>query len=294
MLAVAEREVGTPVLGELRAPASESWRGRLSLRLERRGERTLVTHREHVGPLVVQRPFHPERDGTCHVYVLHPPGGVVGGDVLELDIEVSPRASALLTTPAATKLYRTAGKTARLRQRLSVRAGAALEWLPQETIAFGGTYAKSATEVVLEPGGAFMGWEITCLGRPASGDAFESGTLEQSFTLVQAGRPVLVDRLCTEGGGSLARGVWGWGGRTVYGCFIAANAPPELARRVREEVRAAAAEELFAVTHVGGACVCRYLGTSAERARACLGRAWHHAREVLFGKAACPPRIWAT
>ncbi len=294
MLTAVERELGSATAAAGCAPKAGAWRGRLALELERRGERTVVARREHVGPLVVQRPFHPERDGTCHVYVLHPPGGVVGGDVLELDVDVRPGAAALITTPAATKHYRSAGNTAFLHQRLTVRSGAALEWLPQETIAFGGAQAKNTTEVRLEPGARFLGWEISCLGRPASRDAFTTGRLEQAFSLTLGERPLLVERLLTEGGGSLARGVWGWGGRTVYGCFLAAGAPPELTRAVREAVPATRDGELFAVTNTGGVCVCRYLGASGERARALLASAWSTAREVLFGKAACPPRIWAT
>jgi len=279
---------------ELRPTKPEPWRARLALRFERRGERTILAAREHVGPLVVQRPFHPEADGTCHVYVLHPPGGIVGGDVLELEVDVQPNAAALLTTPAATKFYRSAGRTAVAHQRLTVRAGGLLEWLPQETIAFGGALVSTVTEVTLEPGARFLGWEITCLGRPASADAFVTGRLDQRLSLSEAGRPLVVDRLLTEGGGSLARGAWGWGGRTVYGCFVASGATRELTGALREAVRPDGAGELFAVTEVGGACVCRYLGTSAARAREQLCRAWGVARESLQQKAACPPRIWAT
>jgi urease accessory protein len=277
-----------------RSLVPDGWRGRLALGLERRGARTVIARREHVGPLVVQRPFHPEADGTCHVYVLHPPGGVVGGDVLELEIELASGASALVTTPAATKLYRSAGPKALVTNRLTVHSGAVLEWLPQETIAFGGSRTRIATRVELEPGARFLGWEISCLGRPASGDAFAAGELDQSFELTLAGRPLLVDRLRTEGGGSLQRGAWGWGGRSVYGCFICVGAPPSLVDELRGSVQPARPGELFAVTRVADACLCRFLGSSAERARACLAEAWGVARRALLDKAACPPRIWAT
>ncbi len=279
---------------EPRAPAVAGWQGRLSLGLERRGARTIVARRAHVGPLVVQRPFHPEVDGACHVYVLHPPGGVVGGDELSLSIDVAPDAAALVTTPAATKLYRSSGATAVVENRLSVGAGGALEWLPQETIAFGGAMARVVTEVALEPGAVFLGWEITCLGRPASRDDFASGRLDQRFTLALGGRPLLADRLLTEGGGELARAVFGWGGRSVYGCFVAVGAPAELTRALREAVRTPDAADCFAVTRVAEACVCRFLGASAARARACFTRAWEVARELSLHKPACPPRIWAT
>lgn len=279
---------------EPRSSPAAGWRGRLVLGLERRGARTVVARREHVGPLVVQRPFHPEADGACHVYVLHPPGGVVGGDELELVVDVAAEAAALVTTPAATKLYRSAAATAVVHNRLSVRAAGVLEWLPQETIAFGGADARVVTEVALEPGAVFLGWEISCLGRPASGDDFTSGRLDQRFTLELGGRPVLADRLLTEGGGALQRACFGWGGRTVYGCFVAVGAPPGLTAALREAIRTPDAADLFAVTNVAEACVCRFLGSSAAQARAVLGRAWAIAREVSLRKAACPPRIWAT
>src|SRR5688572_6507653 len=103
--------------------------------------RTLLCHNKHHGPLVVQRPFYPEANGCCHVYLVHPPGGVVGGDHLELDVRVGEQARALITTPAATKLYRSSGPAATIVQNLVVESGATLEWLPQETIAFRGCRA---------------------------------------------------------------------------------------------------------------------------------------------------------
>jgi urease accessory protein len=278
-------------LSALEAPG---WRGTLDLRFEPRASRTVIASRRHEGPLLVQRAFHPEPDGTCHVYVLHPPGGVVGGDELEVSLEVTAGASAVITTPAATKLYRSPGPTAVLENRLTVRAGGCLEWLPQETIAFGGARALVSTRVFLEPGARYLGWDVCCLGRPASGDAFLTGRLDQRAELVLSGRPLVVDRLFVEGGGSLQRGAWGFGGRSVYGCFFAVGASAALTARLREEVRPEAAGELFAVTALGEVTVCRFLGHGAAAARACLGRAWGVARAMLFDKPACAPRIWAT
>src|SRR5205085_6360717 len=87
------------------------WQAELRLRFNcdapgpLRPGRTRLVERQHRGPLVVQRPFYPEGD-PCHVYLVHPPGGVVGGDALRIDATVDPGAHALITTPAATKFYR--------------------------------------------------------------------------------------------------------------------------------------------------------------------------------------------
>src|SRR5262245_22778216 len=110
------------------------WVASLDLEFAARGARTILARRASVGPLVVQRPFYPEGD-VAHVYLVHPPGGVVGGDQLQLNVLAKQGAHALLTTPAATKFYRSDGRIARQRQDIIVDA-ASIEWLPQETIVF--------------------------------------------------------------------------------------------------------------------------------------------------------------
>jgi urease accessory protein len=126
------------------------WQARLELQFQRRRNRTVLTHRAHSGPLLVQRAFYPETlndslddSQPCHVYIIHPPGGVVSGDELRLDVEVQAQAHALLTTPAAGKFYRRhAQRVARLTQTLQVDGGV-LEWMPQENI----YYPEAATQL---------------------------------------------------------------------------------------------------------------------------------------------------
>ena len=241
--------------------------------------------------LYVQRPFYPEADGTCHLYLLHPPGGVVGGDELEIELDVGPDARVLATTPAATKLYRSPRLGSVVSNRLQVKRGGVLEWLPGETLAFGGTKARLSTTVELEPGARFLGWEITCLGRPAAGDDFTSGRLDQRFELSVAGRPVVLDRTLTDASGSLRSGAWGWAGRSVHGLFLATFASKELTAALRDQVRTERPGDLFGVTTLGEVTVCRYLGTQAADARECLSRAWELTRRHLLDKPASAPRI---
>jgi urease accessory protein len=276
------------------APTAPAWPAELELGFARRGDRTVIERRRHRGPLLVQRPFHPEPDGTCHVYVLHPPGGVVGGDELTLDAEAAAGASALLTTPAATKLYRTSGARASLRQTFRVASGASLEWLPQETIVFGGAQAVSTTRVHLDAGARYLGWEITCLGRPASGDDFVTGSFRQCTEILREGRLILLDRVHADSTGALRRAAWGWAGRSVYATLIATTASPELVAALRATVTPERALDMFAVTTLSGLTVCRWLGSSAEQARRALATAWGLIRAELLGKPACPPRIWTT
>jgi urease accessory protein len=283
--------VAIAALSDVRAP---TWPAELELTFARQGERTVIERRRHRGPLLVQRPFHPEADGTCHAYVLHPPGGVVGGDSLSISVDLRGGASALLTTPAAAKLYRSNGSTATLSQAFDVDVGASLEWMPQETIAFGGSRATSRTVVRLASGARYLGWEITCLGRPASGDDFSTGSYRQCTEIWQGGRLTLVDRTQADAAGALRRETWGWGGRSVYATLIATGVSDSLVTRLRERVTPAGDGELFAVTTLSAFTVCRFLGTSAERARRALVSAWKVIRPELLGKSACAPRIWTT
>src|SRR6476620_11342443 len=110
------------------------WEAALDLEFAARGARTILARRASIGPLVVQRPFYPEGD-VAHVYLVHPPGGVVGGDQLRLNVLAREGAHALITTPAATKFYRSDGRVAHQRQEI-VADAASIEWLPQETIVF--------------------------------------------------------------------------------------------------------------------------------------------------------------
>jgi urease accessory protein len=271
-----------------------TWAAELELSFARRESTTVIERRRHRGPLLVQRAFHPEADGTCHVYVLHPPGGVAGGDELSIRADVLEGAAALLTTPAATKLYRTRGAGSKLQQTFHVRSGASLEWLPQETLAFGGSNVVAATSVNLDAGASYIGWEITCLGRPASGDHFEKGSFRQCTEIRRGGELVLVDRTHVNADGSARSAAWGWAGRSVYATLVASATSQALVTELRASVAPARPGDVFAVTALSGLTVCRWLGSSAEQARRALSAAWRILRRELMGKPACPPRIWTT
>lgn len=278
--------------------AHPGWVGALSIGLASRGGRTSVTHREHRGPLQVQRAFYPEGPGVAHVYLLHPPGGIVAGDDLSVDIAVASGAHALVTTPAAAKVYRSdaAGREARQRQRLRVQAGGALEWLPQETIAFAGTRARLETRVELQGDARFVGWETLCLGRTASGETFDRGACEQRLSLWRDGRPLVIDRVRVEGGGALAAAPWGLAGRPVLATLLATPAPAsdERLAALRALGERLPAPDLATATVLDGALVCRYRGDSTERARTYFAAAWAILRPAVLGLAPVPPRIWAT
>ncbi len=270
------------------------WGARLELSYEHEDGVTRLTSRRHVGPLVVQKPFYPEGGDLCHSLLLHPPGGIVGGDRLEAEVTVGADARVLVTTPGATKWYRSAGPAAQQRATLTVGAGASLEWLPQENIVFDRARTQMTTRVDLAEGACYIGWEITRLGRTASGEGFDDGQLLSCTEVQQAGRRLWGDYARIEGGAALLRSPAGLAGRPVIGTLLVAG--PATERGLLDACRAVAqlGDGYCGVTVVPGVLVARYLGASAEEARNCFVALWRLLRPVLLGREVCLPRIWST
>lgn len=269
------------------------WQGSLSLAFERRGARTVLARNRHHGPVLVQSPFHPG-DGVCHVYVLHPPGGLVGGDRLTLDVQAGGSARALLTTPAATKFYRTRGPWARQVQTVRVAPRAAVEWLPQENLYFAGARAGVRTRIELDPAARFIGWESWCAGRPACRERFDRGTLHQALEVFVAQRPALVERLHLAGGGEALDALWGLGGFAAAALAVVypGSALLDLARGFNR--RHAPNPGRAGATLVDGLLVLRARAPGISGLREWIHGLWAELRSPLLGVEPRPPRIWAT
>jgi urease accessory protein len=299
-----DEALGLGVRAERAASAFAGWEARLALEIGRDASGTSRLRRSlHEGPLRVQRAFHPEGPGgPCHLYVLHPPGGIVDGDSLELTVDIGPGARALLTTPGAAKLYRARHPSpdaaqrdrVRLKQTIRVQSEAVSEWLPQETIAFSGAEANIATRIELARDATFAGWEIFCLGRPASGESFDRGALRTSLEIVRDGELQYVERGRYRGGDPMLDAAWGLGGAPVFGLFVISC--PRIEASWVEALRAQvlAAPGTFAATLVSGLLLVRTVCASTREARSLFERAFAVLRPRYAGLPVVPPRIWST
>lgn len=267
------------------------WKAELQLGFARRGARTVLASRHQEGPLLVQRPFYPESNVACHTYLLHPPAGIVGGDELRVALNLDEGAHALVTTPAATRWHFSRGREARVTQSATLREGATLEWLPQETLLFDGTHARLATRINLSPGARFCGWEILGFGRPTCGEAFTSGRVDFRFELLRGGRPLLLERMRLEGQGDL--GVPGLRGFNACATLIATGATPKAVAEVRD-VLATASDLVCGATCLGDVLVLRGLAVCCEPLLRTLAAVWTTLRPSVLGVTAEPPRIWRT
>ena len=276
------------------AMVQRRWQAALHLAFERRGERCVLARKSSLGPLAVQKALYPEGEAICHAIVLHPPGGIAGGDQLEISVAVQTQAHALLTTPGATKWYRSGGAQASQCIDISVGAQAVCEWLPQENIFFESAQAHNGLRVDLAAGAVFCGWDVVCLGRIASGERFGTGRLRQHLRLAR-GATALFEELGTlEGGAALRDSPVGLAGYPVYATFLLAGAAVD--REVLEACRAIvpAGDCKWGMSAMDDVLVVRCLGRSAHSLREYFMKLWARLRPGYAGASARAPRIWAT
>ncbi|MDO3388819.1 urease accessory protein UreD [Gilvimarinus sp. SDUM040013] len=280
-----------------------SWQASLALTFAYRGSKTAVTRASHYGPLRIQRPFYPE--GECaHVYLLHPPGGLVVGDSLGISLTAESGSAALITTPSAGKVYSLDGlqhsdvaTTQSQRIDVKVAENAHLEWLPQETIIFNGANARLHTKLVAATDSTFTAWDIVCLGRPACNETFTTGSVHQDLEVWVDGVPKLIERNRIEGSDALMQRPWGLNGAGSLGTFVASANPSRdcvdaLVASLDEPSSGAASH--WGLTQKEDLFVARYVGPSAYECRKGFIRIWQAIRQDMCGRAAVEPRIWNT
>lgn len=280
--------------------AGSHWHASLALRFRqtRRGCRLVAS--DHQGPLYVQRPFYPEGPELAHVYLLHPPGGLVSGDRLYTELQLETGSQVLCTTPGAGRAYRARADQRLQEQHYELHVGpdASLEWFPQEMLVFPGAHVSLRTTIDLDPGARFCGWDITVLGLPANGVEFTSGQLRQRLLIRLAGRPLLLEQLLLDAGQpALYRGAAGLRSQPVNGIFVCG--PFSDAQFAALDLPAlqnpgAISPSLCGLTRLGTFVVGRFLGTCAAQARHCFVAWWTALRPLWLQRPACAPAIWLT
>jgi urease accessory protein len=285
------RRDALPALGTTAVAAG--WRAELALAFDSTARGTRLAMQRHRGPLVVQRALYPEGPAVCHAIVVHPPGGIAGGDELAIDVAVAPGAHAVLTTPGAAKLYKGAGRSAA--QDVRLRVDGIVEWLPQETIVYDAALATLGLALDVARGGFALAWDVVTLGREAMGERFESGSIDSALDVAIGGEPVVFERGRVDGGSAWLASPVGWRSARTCGTLVAAG------RRIDDALVDGCRESIApwspraAVSRLTPDClVGRYLGASAAEGRAVFEALRAALRPALCGRSAAPLRIWAT
>jgi urease accessory protein len=280
-----------------------SWHGHLNLDYRRDGVRTIAFDK-HDGPLRVLQRLYPEGDAICHHVLVHPPGGLVGGDVLNLAAQLASGTHALITTPGATRFYKSSGPEAVQSVRIQVADGARLEWLPLETLAYRNCVATNRMRFELAPKAEMMGWDVLALGLPAASEAFDDpahaqGRFTQEIELpgiwLERGTVRADDHLLLDS-------PLGWAGHRVMATMWLAcgSAMPRERREAlldtaREIQQAHPLSALSGSTSPHEAVVIlRVLADRVEPAMNLLTQVWAAWRQQAWQLTPCPPRVWRT
>ena len=273
------------------------WHASLQLDYTLEGTRTVARH-GHNGPLRILQSLYPEGDAVCHNVLVHPPGGLVGGDTLDISATVGPGAHGLVTTPGATRFYRSTGERALQRTHLTLAEGARLEWLPLEALCYNACNAENHLTLNLAPGAECMGWDVTALGLPHAGQPFETGRFVQHIEApgrwLERGVINAADHRLLESPLGLA------GQRCMASLFFVVGTPLERARRDTALDAARAVMDAHALKATAGATspngqvvVVRALAPQVEPAMQLLQQVRAAWRAALWQLCAEPPRIWS-
>ena len=274
--------------------ANTNWQARLTLDFSSANGRSILSKRQHVGPLVVQKTLHPEGEGVCHGIIIHPPGGVAGGDELNVNANLAESAHALLTTPGAGKWYKANGKQASQHLNFNLRPSACLEWMPQENILFDGSNIAFSAEIDLDEDSVFAGWDILCFGRQAQQEQWQSGLLRQSLKIRRKDQLIWQECSLLNPKHRVFKSKAGLGKYVVSGSFVVAagGLPSELYAACQRAV--AEGNAIYGVTALPHIFSARYVGDSAPLARKYFEALWMILRPWYAGREAVRPRIWNT
>ena len=277
--------------------AHEPWPAELYLRFARKETRTILVERRHSGPLTVQKALYPEGEQICHAVIIHPPGGIAGGDQLALEIDLEANSNAVLTTPAAAKWYKAPLQQCRQQVMIRLAQGSTLDWLPQENIFFNATRVESAFTLQIDPGATAIGWEIGVLGRQASAEQWTEGSL-RCLTSIQRtdGLPLWFERLALDASDSFRKAPQGLFGHNVFGTLWAIGPGCTIARveELASSLPFKTGLRAGATCLPGGTLLIRGLADAVEPLRQMMVDCWLRLRPLVHGLQSHRLRLWAT
>ena len=297
-------KTGTRPIGVIK---SRKWIANLVLDFSYSALGTQLRRTKRNGPLSVQKAFYPEGRDCAHIYLLHPPAGIVSGDELYVDINIDDNAHTLVTTPGANRFYR-ARKDASIGiskqvqvTALNLKNEAKCENFPQETIVYNGADGFNTVNIHLTNTSIYLGWDISCMGLPSSEQLFTEGQYSQLNRVFVDGALQYHDHIVISSKNNLLHHLAGLAGKSVFGTFLV-HAPQQLSQSKRKQlieemrhiIESQNGQKHISITDIDGLLVIRYLGDHAQQCKKFFLLLWQIIRPLTLEKKATQPRIWYT
>ncbi|MGI0481217.1 urease accessory protein UreD [Geminocystis sp. CENA526] len=262
-----------------------NWTGKINLVYEYQESKTKLKLAYHQAPFKFQRLFYPEGNSICHSLILHTAGGIVGGDILNQNIHLLPNSQVFITTPAATKIYRSQGKKALQDIVIKLENDTYLEYLPQESIVFNECQYQQKIRVELNDNSTWLAWEIIRFGRTAQGETFTQGQWLNYTEVWHHHKPLWIDRQSLQGDCHLFQSINGLACQPVVGSLIliSTDKNKDVIGEIRALINSQFKDLIIGVTTLQQGLLCRYHGNSVSEAKTCLTAIWQLLRQK-YGK----------
>lgn len=225
--------------------------------------------------------------------LLNTAGGLTGGDRMAIAVTVDAGADAVVTTQAAEKLYRAIDSDARIDVSLTLRDGATLEWLPQETIAFNGGRMRRRIDVSLAGDSRLLLCESLLLGRSAHGETYRTGVLADRWRIRRDGRLLWADafRLAGDIADLAGRAPLLAGARAVATLLFAGPDPEHWRDRLRQVALPDGVR--CGIGALPGLVIVRLLSEAPSALRRSLALLLADLRMAALGRAQPWPKMWS-
>ncbi|URJ25007.1 urease accessory protein UreD [Candidatus Blochmannia ocreatus (nom. nud.)] len=270
--------------------SSQVWLGKLQLNFSLKQGISVLTKCQHVGPFYVKKCFYPRNDDIPHVYLLHPPGGLVGGDKLILNVQLEPNSSALLTTPGASRFYRSNGLYAEQTNMFKLRKNTTLEWVPQSSIFFPKTKAKIHNTFILEEGARVIAFETLCFGYLSSHVLLYPEETDIYLNVIISNSVGLQDRFKVTELEYFEK----LGGFFISAMLFAIPSDYEILKKVRTLIKPVRSSYIGGASLLDTILIVRLLGKDHQFIKQLIHRIWYIVRPAVIGKDVTIPRIWFT